>query len=77
MNVGPSHRMSENVAAKARPESASEAINGSPSPWNVLARMARHVPERVSRENVSVVVRAGEVDGGGDMVKLRVESLRE
>lgn len=54
MNVGPSQRIMANVAAKASPLSAREAINGSPSPWNVLVRTTTHANDRARRLRVSV-----------------------
>jgi hypothetical protein len=53
-NAGPAHLTIANVAENASPEKASEAIRGSPSPWNVLAVMARHAAERVERVHDSV-----------------------
>jgi hypothetical protein len=38
---------------KASRESESEAMRGSPSPWNVFARTARDAPERARRDRVS------------------------
>jgi hypothetical protein len=54
INAGPVHRTKAYVRAKARHEKASDAIRGAPSPWKVLAMMARLAPERTRRLHVSV-----------------------
>lgn len=57
MNTGPSHRIKLKVAAKAMPLKASDAINGSPSPWKVLMMMPTHASTSVRRLQVSVLLR--------------------
>ena len=54
MKAGPSHRIIAYDAENAIPLSASEAIRGSPSPWNVLAIIPRHASERDARVRFSV-----------------------
>lgn len=53
-NDGPAHRTIANVAEKARPEKAREAIRCCSSPWDVFAATARHAAERVRRVHDSV-----------------------
>ena len=53
MKTSPSHRIRLKVRANARPLNANEAIRGSPSPWNVLIRMATQAAESVKRLHAS------------------------
>lgn len=54
INAGPAHLTNAYVRVKARHEKASDAIRGSPSPWNVFAMTARLAVRRVRRLHVSV-----------------------
>ena len=55
MNTGPSQRIMLYEEANAIPLKASEAITGSPSPWNVLATTPTHARERAERLSASVL----------------------
>ena len=55
MNTGPNQRIMLYEAANAIPLKASEAITGSPSPWNVLATTPTHARERAERLSASVL----------------------
>ena len=57
MKTSPSHRIRLKVRANARPLNASEAIRGSPSPWNVLIMMPTQAAETVKRLHVSALDR--------------------
>ena len=57
MKAGPAHLTKAYVSVKARHENASDAIRGSPSPWNVFAIIDRLAVRRVRRLHVSVRLR--------------------
>lgn len=57
MKTCPNHLIRLYVNEKAIPLNASEAISGSPSPWKVFARTAKHAMERPRRLSVSVLLR--------------------
>lgn len=65
MKTGPSHIIRLYVEAKAMPLKAREAIRGSPSPWKVLAMIAKHAAESVRSDHVSVRVREGAIMNDG------------